>query len=193
MLLTLQIAAGIVLAYVIIANGRAAVKILGYLGAGVVAVAVMVIAYWAASSAFTAASPKLWSILPRLGMMIGSLALLMFIIMGALGFLWILREFTRNPSALSKTALIVATLANSGVVLLSSYMLDFLPVGAWIKAGDEWSRANGYADGLIVAAFAIGCLWPYMILPIIRLVRGRLVQPPWQKIDESALGIRDVG
>lgn len=186
-MLTLQIAAGIILAYVVIVHHKLLLKLAGTLGSLALVIAAVALLSWGASSAYTAISPQFWRFVSKLGMLLGSLMILGCVAAGGFGLLWALHEAFKRPNIhISKATVGIATIINCIIVVAASYAADLTPVGAWIVAADHWSRANGHADGVSVAIFAISCLWPFVVVVILRAARGRFVAACWLSGSEGA-------
>lgn len=150
MVLVIQIALGILLGYLLIEHrsnvGRGAVIAL-QIALGLTFIGVVI---WGAAEAiqwFTEISPgspsrlsRIWSGLETL---LGAILFLVLIIIGALGFYFLvamtLSRWIRLPSSLG----VIAALGFLNVLLLIPVEL-FLrksPYGAWYRAADNWSRS----------------------------------------------------
>ena len=182
-MLTLQIAAGIILAYVVIVNQRRLIAAGGWLLRLALICGVIAALVWVVGQAVQlggAAIPhKLWS---KLLIMIGCIPLFALAASGTVGMMMLIglvggRRPEQVLSAIKKVAspegdersgclfgigmVILTFLINVG---LSFPAWAYTPLGGWYAAVDTFSRANGWQDGL--SAFFGMVLWQWVWIPV---------------------------
>ena len=178
MILIIQIAAGIVLGFAIIAYRAALLRSAKWIAAIVGFVILIGVVGWIGTEAVGAAEPYLGKFFSKIGMIFG--AIVAFVV-GALGGLSLLELLCtlgwrkRRPSragsfAESDNMIFAASVANVILVYLVALpVLYFTPIGKAAEALDQWSRNNGFADGGALLVFTICLLWP--VLPLWFLAR----------------------
>jgi hypothetical protein len=187
MLLIIQIAAGIVLGFAIIAYRTVLLKSVKWLAAIIVALILIAAVFWIGSEAVGAAEPYLGKFYSKIAMILGVIVLFVFGILGGLSLLELCREMgwlKSKPPLLEglsgeeeseddlENVEIAASVINVFLVSLVAWLLlSFTPIGDWNEAFDQWSRNNGFADGGPLIVFAICLLWP--VLPLWFLTRRK--------------------
>jgi hypothetical protein len=191
MLLIIQIAAGIVLGFVIITYRAALLRYIKWIAAFVAILALIGLAVWIGSEAVGLAEPYLGKIISKIGMIIGVLVLFGVGALGGLSFRELVYQLgwrKRRPSTIGgppESAVILASLANILLVYAISWpILQFTLVGGWYESIDQWSRENGFADGGALLATAIFWLWP--ALPLWLLNRRKSYGSEGSQHDNSA-------
>lgn len=176
MFLTIQIAAGIVLAYAVIANRQTILKSAKWLAGALAVIACFGFLIWLGSGAIDAASPYVGKFYPKIARFAGGMLLLAFGFVGGICLLLLADALGwRKGKEDSELLIAAASFANVAFVALVSWpILAFTIIGDWYDAIDQWSRASGYADGGALAVAAVFWLWP--IIPLWLLSR-RNAQP----------------
>lgn len=182
-MLTLQIAAGIVLAYIIIVNQQKVLAVGRWLLGAAAFCLVIVAIGWAGSAAVQfAGSAVPQKVLGKLFILIGCVPLFALAASGSLGMMMlagllfgkrperVLSAFTKlclpdgenRSGCLFGIALVMVTvLINFG---LSFPVWAYTPIGNWYDAVDAYGRANGWQDGLSV--FFGMALWQWVWIPL---------------------------
>tara|TARA_R110000772_G_scaffold18400_6_gene51404 strand:+ start:13805 stop:14920 length:1116 start_codon:yes stop_codon:yes gene_type:complete len=125
---------------------------------------------WAISAGTSTAAPKISQFVSKLStVLVGLLAVgLAF----AGGFaLWALVKRLRSQKIgeIDSGVIFGMAIVNLVLVGLASWALSLYgPIGQLFENLDQWSRANGYADGGPVALFSVGLLWPLVPLFLLR-------------------------
>lgn len=171
MLLTLQIAAGIVLAYVIIANREPILRMLQSLAgiaAGIAALAAVGFGgFWLLTLA-----GEYWKSIVSGVVFVASLGLFA---VGAYGLVLIFRRLfrTTKPDLLadgSEVLLLLFAMINLALVYAASVPLSqYTPLDSWWADVDQWSRANDFADLWTMFLGSLCSLWPYLIVVPLQL------------------------
>lgn len=176
MFLTLQIAAGIVIAYAVIANRLAIIKSARWLGGALAVIAFFGVLIWLGGEAIGAASPYIGKFYPKIARFAGIMLILAVGLVGGICLLQLAHMLGwRRGKEDSEGLVAAASFANVAFVSLLSWpILAFTIIGDWYGAIDQWSRANGYADGGALAVASVFWLWP--IIPLWLLSR-RNAQP----------------
>lgn len=178
MFLTIQIAAGIVLAYAVIANRHAIMKSTRWLGGALAVIAFFGLLIWLGGEAVGAASPYVGKFYPKIARFAGVMLILLVGLMGGITLLLLAHMLGwRKGKKDSQGLVAVASFANVAFVALVTWpILAFTIIGDWYDAIDQWSRANGYADGGALALAAVFWLWP--IIPLWLLSRRNARSEP---------------
>jgi hypothetical protein len=178
MTLIIQIAAGIVLGFAIIAYRGPLLKSAKWIAAIVSLVIFIGVVGWIGTEAVGAAQPYLGKFFSKIGIILGGILAIVFGILGGLSLLellctlgWRKRKPSRAGSfAESENMIFAASLANVLLVYVVTWpILYFTPIGTAYKAFDQWSRNSGFADGGALIVSAICWLWP--VLPLWFLAR----------------------
>lgn len=173
MMLVLQIAAGIVLGFAIIAYRHSlihAAKILGVVAA--VVIAALGIGFLIALGV-EAGQPWLARVLIKLGMVIVIGMVLLCVVLGAvgLGMLGYAANLRINIENSHYGVLIAANVAFVGFVFwLASYVP---PLANLYNSIDAWSRDNGYKDAGSVLVLAVAQLWPWVAYYLMQFVKRK--------------------
>lgn len=185
-MLAIQVAAGIVLAYVIIVNQKKLLELGGWLLSAACIFVAIVGVIWAGSAAVQMAGnvipPKVWWTLWALVIMIPFFVLAFTGTLGMLmlgGLVWRKepaqvanstfkmmegdpKEANDNSGCLKMIGLFFLTgLVNFG---LSFPVWAFTPIGGWYESIDAYGRANGWDDGLSMIFGAV--LWQWVWIPL---------------------------
>ena len=166
MFLTIQIAAGIVLAYALIANRLAIMKSAKWLAGALVVIACFGFMIWLGSGAIDEASPYVGKFYPRIARFAGGMLIVAAGLVGGISLLLLAGALGwRKGKEDSEMLIAAASAANAAFVAIVTWpILSFTIIGDWYDAIDQWSRANGYADGGTFAVAAVFWLWP--IIPL---------------------------
>lgn len=184
MLLTLQIAVGIVLAYAVIANRHLILKSARWLAGALAILAFLGILIWLGSETIGAASPYVGKFYPKIARFAGVMLILTVGLVGGICLLQLAHTLGWRKGKEDSDGLVAAaSFANVAFVSLLTWpILAFTIMGDWYGAVDQWSRANGYADGGALAVAAVFWLWP--IIPLWLLSR-RDAQPEPEGLQEQ--------
>ena len=180
MLLIIQIAAGIVLGFAVIAYRAALLKSAKWIAVTFGIVILIGVVGWIGTEAVGAAEPYLGKFFSKIGMIFGAIVAFVVGVLGGLSLLELLCTVgwrKRRPSkagsfAESENMIFAASVANVILVYLVALpVLYFTPIGKAHEALDQWSRNNGFADGGALLVFTICLLWP--VLPLWFLARRK--------------------
>jgi hypothetical protein len=171
MILIIQIAAGIVLGFAIIAYRAALLKSAKWI-AIIVGVAILIgVVRWIGIEAVEAAEPSFGKFARDIGVYFGGTFVLFSGMLGGLGFLGLCHEMgwlKRKPYTTGGTSgyvVFAASVANVLLVFLVMGLVSmYTPVGDLFEGMDQWSRANGFADAVTTVVIAIFFLWPFLPL-----------------------------
>lgn len=187
MLLVVQIAAGILLGYILIENRGRLLKVLGWLSVAAVVLGVAGFASFAVGNLASSygvsaygALHKLWSLLWTL---VGVLIFLAVWLSGGAGII-LLREriFGSSAAAVEPTPdnkagffwLWFCSIINGALVALAAWpLLEYTWAGTAYEAIDGWSRSHGLDDGLTVASSLPFLLWPYAALWLVNRLSAK--------------------
>ena len=166
MMLVVQIAAGIILAYALITNRGSVLKWANWAMVAFVGAAALAALIWTGSEAVGAVSPYLPRFYSKVGNAIFGMGVVAIAVFGGFCLLQLCQAFGwRKGKESSQIAVAVSSIANAGLVWLVSWpILEFTIVGNWYAAIDLWSRAHGYADAGSVGVASVFWLWP--VLPL---------------------------
>jgi hypothetical protein len=171
MLLVIQIAAGIVLGFAIIAYREALLKSAKWIAAIVGLFILIGVVGWIGTEAVGAAQPYFGKFSGKIGMILGGIFALVFGVLGGVGLVELCHEMgwlKRKPSTIggtSENVIFAASVANVLLVYLVTWpVLYFTPIGDLYEGIDQWSRANGFADGGVIGVAGIFWLWPFLPL-----------------------------
>jgi hypothetical protein len=165
-MLALQVAAGILLAYVIIVNQSFVLKSLKWLLTAITALLIVGCLIWAISSAADSVSPYISPVWSKILMIIGVLPILAILGFGGYGF-WVLsyRVVGKQPKEIGEGTLAATSMLNFMLVGLVAWPISsYTFLGEWYAAIDQWSRNSGFEDGFSFAFMALFSLWPYLPL-----------------------------
>ncbi len=191
MLLIVQIAAGIVLGVAIIAYRSALLKSAKWIAYAAFALVMLGLVIWGANEAVSAAKPYTGQFFSKIGMIIFMIPVLAFGAAGGWG-LWELlrivlrREKKPRSDTFELTIFAFMSMLNAMIVGLVTWpLLSYTVAGRWYGQIDNWSRANGFADGGAIAVASIFWLWPYLPLALIwkRRMRVGATQTDDEKLD----------
>jgi hypothetical protein len=199
MLLIIQIAAGIVLGFAIIAYRTALFKSAKWIAFAAFALVILGLVIWGASEAVSAIKPYTGKIFSTGGMIIFMIPVFAFGAAGSWG-LWELllivlrrekklvlrREKKPRSDDFELIFYIFMGFINAMIVTLFTWpLLSYTVAGRWYGQIDNWSRANGFADGGAIAVASIFWLWPYLPLALIwkRRMRVGATQTDGEKLD----------
>lgn len=185
-MLAIQVAAGIVLAYVIIVNQKKLLALGGWLLGTIATFAAIIGIIWAGSAAVQMAGnvipTKFWHSLWGL---ITLIPFFLLVFSGTLGMIMLCGLVVRkSPESVSRSAFgmmegdpkkpnddsgclkmiglcFVTGLINFG---LSFPVWAYTPIGGWYKSIDAFGRANGWDDGL--SMIFGGVLWQWVWIPL---------------------------
>lgn len=192
MLLIVQIAAGIVLGFAIIAYREALLKSVKWIAAVLGLVILIGIVGWIGTEAVGVAQPYFGKYSSKFGMIFGGIVAFVFGILGGFSLLellytlgWRKRKSSEDGSSEeSENMIFAASVANVLLVYFASLpILYFTPMGKWYDSLGQWSRNNGYADGAALIVAAICWLWP--VLPLWFLTRRKSYQSDSNQIANS--------
>ena len=179
-MIALQVAAGIVLAYVIIVNQRAILRVARQLSAMVMGIVGFVALGWFAYSLSSAATSR-WPVMSsKIGTALGASFVFGLFLAGGYGLILIARTVFKTHRPILEgdgkgPVAIVAGFALLNVLLvyaLSWPILAFTPAGNWFDAADRWSRLNGHADAASMLITGVACLWPLPIMWLLKHFRA---------------------
>jgi hypothetical protein len=185
-MIAIQVAAGIVLAYILIVNQRPILRVIGWCMSALLAAGIMVAIGWGGSAAVGAVGshwPVIWF---KIGIGLGALAFLAVFATGGYALIRILRVAlkTGRPDLSGEggaPALIVGgfALVNFFIAYAVSWpVLTYTVIGTWYDAVDAWSRQHGSADAVSVLAGGIACLWSVPVAMFLRKgLRAQAVLP----------------
>lgn len=185
-MIALQVAAGIVLAYLIIVNQKKLLALGGWvLGALATMVAIGAL-IWAGVAAVqfagSAISPKMWE---KLWTLVGVIPVFILAFTAMLGMLLLAGLLVgRKPEAMSRglfkalevedgkeagTAGCIGLIGLGIAMMLVNYAISFpvwafTPVGSWYEAVDAYGRSHDWKDGLSVFFGAL--LWQWVWIPL---------------------------
>ena len=172
-MIAIQVAAGIVLAYVVIVNQAAILRSIKWLTGAIFGIAVIGLIIWGASETVSALSPYSGKFISKAVSFVGVVLILIVAAAGG-GGLWMLWNFWRKSEYLPKSdeaqfaMLLFMSVTNVFLVwLATSPVLTYSLAGQWYNPIDQWSRANGHADGGAIAVASLFWLWPYVPLCVI--------------------------
>lgn len=179
MFLTLQIAAGIVIAYAVIANRQAIIKSASWLGGALAVIAFFVVLIWLGGEAIGVASPYIGKFYPKIARFAGAMLILAVGLMGGICLLQLAHALGwRKGKEDSEGLVAAASIANVAFVALVAWpILSFTIIGDWYDAIDQWSRVNGHADGGALAVAAVFWLWPVAPMWILSRRNARQSKP----------------
>lgn len=177
--LTLQIAAGIVIAYAVIANRQAIIKSASWLGGALAVIAFLVVLIWLGGEALGAASPYIGKFYPKVARFVGVMLILAIGLIGGICLLQLAHALGwRKGKEDSEGLVAAASFANVALVALVTWpILSFTIIGDWYDAIDQWSRVNGHADGGALAVAAVFWLWPVAPMWILSRRNARQAKP----------------
>lgn len=183
MFLTFQIAAGIVIAYAVIANRRAIITSARWLGGALAVIAFFWVLIWLGGEAIGAATPYVANYYPKIARFAGAMLILAVGLVGGICLLQLAHTLGwRKGKEDSEGLVAAASFANVALVALVAWpILSFTIVGDWYDAIDHWSRANGYADGGSLAGAAFFWLWPIIPLWLLSRRDARPSEPATQE------------
>jgi len=177
--LTLQIAAGIVLAYAVIANRQILGRFVAWIAVLVLIVAAIGVVVWLGGEGVKAASPHL----PKLGMYLVGLLVICAGLIGGICLLQIAYALGWRDGGTDGSSNVLvagACVANIVLVYLVTWpILSYTPLGDWYGRVDNWSRKNGFADLGVMTVAAIVWLWP--IVPLWFLSARASPQPEQER------------
>lgn len=183
MLLIIQIAAGIVLGFAIIAYREALLKSAKWIAAIVGFVILLGVVGWIGTEAVGAAQPYFGKYSGKIGMILGGIFAFVFGVLGGFGFVELCHEIgwlKRKPLTIggaSENVIFAASVANVILVYLVTWpILYFTPVGYLHEGIDQWSQANGFANGGVLGVAGIFWLWPFLPLWFLARRNGGHVQ-----------------
>ncbi len=183
MLLIIQIAAGIVLGFAIIAYRAALLKSAKWIAFIFGFVILIGVVGWIGTEAVGAAQPYFGKFSGKYGMILGGIFALVFGVLGGVGLVELCHEMgwlKRKPSTIGGTSenlIFAASVANVFLVYLVTWPILYVtPIGDWYEAIDQWSRTNGFADGGALGVAGVFWLWPFLPLWFLARRKGGYVQ-----------------
>ncbi len=184
MILILQVAAGIVLAFAIISYRHSLMKVGKALGILSVAALVLIIIVMLAGVAFDTAQPMLSKYSEKIGMsLIGIIGFVCFFF-GSVGVSLLFEGAKGRWSVLGNEDNIwpvgVGNLVFTGVAIALLNSIE--PLRQMLDEVDNWSRSAGYKDLGMVGLFCIALLWPWAVLAVRRLI-GIEPKPHGESVD----------
>lgn len=188
-MLTIQIAvgvaAGILLAYALIFHHRAVLSGTSKVLQSVAVIAALAAFVWVLSSipqTVSAHSESISRFAGHLGMVVAVVLILALGAFGGQGFrtlVYRLRGKSMPPTKEGENSPLVRwSLLNFMLVAAFQFVSMALGIDGWMKAVDQFGRANGLADGLSMLLIAVLMLWPFLILGLLKLVRR---EPPFRR------------
>ncbi len=181
MILAIQIAVGIVIAYVIVVNQVIILKSTKWLFAAVASLAVIAFLIWSISSAAISFAPYVSPFIGKALTILGILPILAIIVFGGYGFCLLSdRLFGKKPREIPDGRIVSASMLNFIITAIILWPFSTITFFADIFASiDLWSRRSGFSDGFSIAFIAIFTLWPYLPLWFIERKRrtARTAQP----------------
>jgi hypothetical protein len=169
-MIALQVAAGIVLAYIIIVNQRTLLKAGKLIGTVLFVGSLAAISVYFASLAFEALSasigPKASSVislaLEWLGKMIFAIVMLSCAGIGGhcLSMVRYKLRGIRPPAVARENSVVLWSILNAVITASIFGLLSFTPLGRVYDGIDHWSRSSGYKDAGSVIVFLIALPWP---------------------------------
>lgn len=172
MILILQVAAGIVLAFAIISYRHSLMKVGKTLGILSVAALVFVIIVMLAGVAIDTAQPLISKNSEKIGTGLFAIVGFMCFLFGSVGVNLLFESAKGRWSALGKEDNIwpvgIANVLLTGAAF--ALLKLFEPSRQMLDGIDNWSRAAGYKDAGAVGVFCIALLWPWAALAFRRLI-----------------------
>lgn len=188
-MIAIQVAIGIVLAYVIIVNQRVLLRFGKAAATFIVFAAVAGIAVYLLSAAYEAVAPSIslnvGKILAKLGAIAVAIPMMIIWVVGGLALrtVYYLAKNRSPPEVENDNELGMWfgwAMMNSVVMMMVYSLLSFTPLYHTYDSVDAWSRANGHDDFWPMAMFVVSLLWPLIPLWFLRRrAQGRTstVQP----------------
>ena len=183
-MIALQVAAGILLAYFVIVNQRAILRVTGRLVfIGIILAGIALISAGGVL-AFHSISINWWKIVEG----VAFCATMIFFVIGGYGLVLLTRRVfrTHRPSlsgedSVALLKLIAFAFLNMLLVAIVTWpVLTFTELGAWYDAADHWSRNNGFSDSASILITSVASLWT--LIPVFFLAR----RATSQKVDKAS-------
>ena len=180
-MIAIQVAAGIVLAYVIIVNQRRLLRFSGWLLSAILIIGAIAAIGAGSSLALGALGPywpKIWS---ATKLALGMCVILPCWFTGAYGLILLFRRIfrTSRPDLSGEgnapfIILVAFAMLNTLIMWLVGWpLLEFTVAGRWYDSIDMWSRSSGYDDGAVVTMHAALSLWTMIPVAILAKLSPR--------------------
>lgn len=171
MMLVLQIAAGIVLGFAIIAYRHSLLYLAQALAICAAVVAFVFGLVTLGSMGIEAGGPALAKYTAKLGIALGAGLLISCIALGAYGLALLCKALNFQTKLLAGHYA-KPVIANIIIVYLVFLLLSFVPPAAALyDFVNNWSRSNGYKDAGSSAIFGVAQQWPWLALGVMHLMK----------------------
>lgn len=172
MILILQVAAGIVLAFAIISYRHSLMKLGKTFGILSLVALVLLIFGVLAGVAIDTAQPVLSRNSDKIGMALFGVVGFICFLFGSVGVNLLFEGAKGRLSALGNEDNIwpvgIANLLFTGVVVAALNLME--PLRVVLDGVDNWSRAAGYKDAGALGLFCIALLWPWAAVAVRRMI-----------------------
>jgi hypothetical protein len=167
MLLIIQIAAGIVLGFAIIAYREALLKSAKWILGFIAVLIIIALIIWIGGEVVETAEPYVGKFFGVAGKIVGGVCAFIFGILGGFFLIelshelgWLKRKSSDNDDRYENLVFATGAANVLFVYIVTWPLLAFTPVGGWYEAVDQWSQSNGFTFGGSLAVTSFCWLWP---------------------------------